>query len=155
MRASWDYRHVVTLEETNAIGNVYFVSFFRWQGLCRELFLHQAAPTVLEALRNGRLVLVTTRSSCDYFAELAPFDRVLIRMTLGELRQNRIVMRFEYLRENEGRSEIVARGEQEVACLERHEGSVRPTPIPEELRAALAPYGERAEDNVMSRTGRS
>ncbi len=142
MRASWDHRHVVTLEETNAIGNVYFVSYFRWQGLCRELFLHEAAPAVLEALRDG-LVLVTTRSSCDYFAELAAFDHVLIRMTLGEVRQNRVVMRFEYLRENGATTELVARGEQEVACLERHDGSVRPTPVPDELRAALAPYGER------------
>jgi enediyne biosynthesis thioesterase len=137
MRPSWDYRHVVTLDETNAVGNVYFVSHLRWQGHCRELFLEEQAPGVLAALRDG-LALVTTRCSCEYFAELDAFDRVLVRMTLGEVRHNRLVMRFEYVHEKRG--EVVARGEQEVACMERDGTTLRPTPVPPELREALRPY---------------
>lgn len=140
MTASFEYEHVVTFDETNLVGNVYFVNHLRWQGHCRELFLRERAPGVLAALEDG-LVLVTTRCSCEYFSELKAFDRVAVRMTLGELAQNRIVMRFEYARIADGVRELVARGEQEVACLERDdEGYVRPTPVPEELRAALEPY---------------
>jgi len=137
MRPSWDYRHVVTLEETNAVGNVYFVSYLRWQGHCRELFLEERAPGVLAALREG-LALVTTRCSCEYFAELDAFDRVLVRMTLAGLRHNRLVMRFEYVREQDG--DVVARGEQEIACMAREDAALRPTPVPTELSEALAPY---------------
>jgi enediyne core biosynthesis thioesterase len=138
---TYDYAHVVTLEETNLVGNVYFVSHLRWQGQCRELFLRERAPGVLDALRR-RLVLVTTRCSCDYFAELDAFDRVVVRMSLGELRESRIVMRFDYVRDGGEPPELVARGEQEIACLERSDGGLRPVPVPTELREALTPFGE-------------
>lgn len=135
MTPTYDYHHVVTLEETNAVGNVYFVSHLRWQGHCRELFLRERAPGVLDELGHS-LVLVTTRCSCEYFAELAPFDAVDVHMSLGAVRQNRIAMRFEYVRDGE----VVARGEQEIACMERSADGVRPAPVPQELRDALTPY---------------
>lgn len=139
MRASWDYRHVVTLEETNAIGNVYFASYVRWQGHCRELFLRERAPAILDALNDG-LRLVTTRCSCEYFAELGAFDEVVVRMTLSDVRQNRVVMRFDYVQQTT--ADIVARGEQEIACMRSEGGSIRPIPIPDALRTALEPYKE-------------
>ena len=143
MRPTYDYAHVVTLEETNAVGNVYFVSHLRWQGHCRELFLRERAPGVLAEL-GRRLVLVTVRCSCEYFAELEAFDRVLVRMSLGELRESRIVMRFDYVRDAGGERELVARGEQEIGCLERSQTGLRPVAVPDELREALAPYPEAA-----------
>ena len=147
MRPTYDYAHVVTLEETNLVGNVYFVSHLRWQGHCRELFLRERAPGVLAEL-GGRLVLVTVKCSCEYFAELEAFDRVLVRMSLGELRESRVVMRFEYLREAGGERELVARGEQEIGCLERAGTGLRPLPVPDELREALAPYAAAAAGAV-------
>src|ERR1043165_9400905 len=96
MRA-YEYRHVVSFEETNLVGNVYYTNHVRWQGRCREMFLHDHAPDVLEGLKED-LVLVTTHLSCDYFAELYALDEVLIRMHLGALKQNRITMFFEYWR---------------------------------------------------------
>lgn len=145
MRPTYDYAHVVTLEETNLVGNVYFVNHLRWQGHCRELFLRERAPGVLAELGHG-LALVTLRCSCEYFGELEAFDRVLVRMSLGELLESRIVMRFDYLRDAGGERELVARGEQEIGCLERSETGIRPVPVPDELREALVPYqvAERA-----------
>jgi len=105
MRA-YEYRHVVGFEETNLIGNVYYANHVRWQGRCREMFLRDRAPEVIEALKYG-LVLVTTRVSCEFMAELVAFDEIILRMRLGELAQNRITMKFEYWRG----PELVARGE--------------------------------------------
>src|SRR5437899_4770385 len=94
---TYEYRHVVSLEETNLLGNVYYVNHVRWQGRCRELFLRDFAPGVLSDLTHG-LRLVTTRCSCEYFAELFPFDEVVVRMRLGALSQNGILLLFEYWR---------------------------------------------------------
>jgi enediyne biosynthesis thioesterase len=138
MRA-YEYEHIVGFEETNLVGNVYFARFVSWQGRCRELFLRDHAPEVLDELVSG-LRLVTTRVSCDYFAELVALDTVVIRMTLARMAQSRVAMRFEYLRDGE----LVARGEQEVACLRAAGGSHVPVPVPEPLRAALIPYEEVA-----------
>jgi enediyne biosynthesis thioesterase len=138
MRA-YEYEHTVGFEETNLIGNVYFAHFVSWQGRCRELFLRDHAPAVLDDLA-GDLRLVTTHVSCDFFAELYGLDRVTVRMTLARLTRGRVSMRFEYLRG----SELVARGVQEVACLRAVGDSFVPVPVPEALRAALIPYEEAA-----------
>jgi enediyne biosynthesis thioesterase len=136
----YEYRHTVAFEETNVVGNVYFVNPLRWQGRCRELFLRDHAPEVLRELGRG-LHLSTVRCACDYLAELAVFDRVIVRMSLGAVRQNRIVLRFEYWRERPGGEELVARGEQEVACMERGAGgALTPARVPAALAAALEAY---------------
>jgi enediyne biosynthesis thioesterase len=134
MRA-YEYRHVVGFEETNLVGNVYYANHVRWQGRCREMFLRDRAPAVIEALKHG-LVMVTTRVSCEFMAELVAFDEVVLRMRLGELRQNRITMNFEYWRGEE----LVARGEQQVACMQREGEQVVPVPVPAQLREALKEY---------------
>ena len=41
---AYEYRLVVGFEETNLVGNVYFVNHLRWQGKCREMFLRDHAP---------------------------------------------------------------------------------------------------------------
>ena len=65
----YEYRHIVGFEETNLVGNVYFVNHLRWQGRCRELFLRDHAPGVLAELGRG-LSFVTIHVSCDYFEEV-------------------------------------------------------------------------------------
>ncbi len=120
MTPTFDYEHIVTFDETNVVGNVYFVNYLRWQG-----------------------ALVTTRCSCDFFAELLAFDRIVVRMSLADLSQHRVTMRFDYVRRQDGVDELVARGEQQIACLRRDGETSTPVPVPGELRAALEPYAAR------------
>ncbi len=138
MRA-YEYRHVVAFEETNLVGNVYYVNHVRWQGRCREMFLRDRAPEVLEALKHG-LLMVTTRVSCEFIAELLAFDEIIVRMRLGDLAQNRITMKFEYWRHTAAGEEMVARGEQQVACMQREGEQAVPVPVPSQLREALKEY---------------
>jgi len=135
----FEYRHVVSFEETNLVGNVYFTNHLKWQGRVREMFLREHAPDVLAELSRG-LALATVRVSCDYLAELSAFDEVLIRMRLGELTQSRVTMLFEYWRSKDGREELVARGEQQIACLRREGEKTSPTPVPKSMREALERY---------------
>jgi enediyne biosynthesis thioesterase len=136
---AYEYPHLVGFEETNLVGNVYYVNHLRWQGRCREMFLRDHAPEVLEDLRNG-LALATVRCSCDYLVELEAFDSILIRMRLGGTVQNRITLLFEYWRQNADAEELIARGEQVIACMRREGKRAVPTPIPVPLREALKPY---------------
>ena len=138
MRA-YEYRHVVGFEETNLVGNVYYANFVRWQGRCREMFIRDHAPEILTQLTEG-LALVTTRVSCEYMAELVAFDEIAIRMRLGELSLNRINMRYEYWRLKSGDEELVARGEQQVACMRREKHALVTIPVPEVLRESLRAY---------------
>jgi enediyne biosynthesis thioesterase len=138
----YEYRHVVGFEETNLVGNVYYVNPLRWQGRCREMFLRENAPEVLAELSQG-LALATVRCSCDYLAELFAFDEVAVRMRLGSVTQNRLTLLFEYWRlpaTGSESEELAARGEQVVACMRREGDKTVPAAIPVALREALKPY---------------
>ena len=136
MTRAFEYRHVVGFEETNLVGNVYYVNHLRWQGRCRELFLCEYAPSVLKQLESD-LALATTRCSCDYLNEIKAFDEIVVRMRIAALTQSRVSMEFEYWRSDGDGEELIARGEQQVACMRRHEQKMIPTPLPTELRDAL------------------
>lgn len=136
----FEYKHIVGFEETNLVGNVYFANHVRWQGSCREMFLREHAPSLLQDLENG-LALVTVFVSCEYLNEIRAFDEITMRMRLEEMSQNRVTMNFEYWRTENGRQqELVARGTQQIACMHRQQQNLIPTSIPRALEEALRCY---------------
>jgi enediyne biosynthesis thioesterase len=145
----YEYRHIVGFEETNLVGNVYYVNYVRWQGRCREMFLLEHAPGVLDDLRRD-LKLFTIKSECEYLAEITAFDEVSIRMRLEELTQTQIGFAFDYVRVGEGIEELIARGRQRVACMRGSNGSTEPTRVPEQLRRALEGYEVRAPQHLKT-----
>lgn len=139
MARSFEYHHVVTFDETNVVGNVYFTSHLHWQGHCRELFLREHVPEIVDALGED-LSLVTIRCEMEYRAELFVFDEIVVRMWLEELVQNRIALWFEYERQSGDRTELIATGSQQIACMSRRNGALRAVPVPQALADALKPY---------------
>lgn len=137
MQPVYEYRHIVNFAETNLVGNVYFTHYLKWQGICREMFLREHAPSVIDDLQNG-LALVTVRVSCEYLAELVAFDELIVRMRLLDHAQNRATMSFEYWRQKGEQEELIARGEQQVACMRRTGETMAPAPFPKPFQAALA-----------------
>jgi len=146
----YEYRHVVGFEETNLVGNVYYVNYIRWQGRCREMFLIEDAPDVLHDLLTS-LKLFTLKSECEFIAEIAAFDELSIRMRMADLTQTQIGLTFDYVRIREGLEDLVARGSQRVACLHRADGHLAAGRVPEPLRAALSRYAASAP--VRTRSG--
>lgn len=140
MRA-YEYRHIVGFEETNLVGNVYYTNHLKWQGRCREMFLREFAPDLLDALQ-GDLALVTLSCSCEYLSELNAFDEVIVSMRLDEIVQNRISLLFDYSKVAGDVKVAVARGRQQVACMKRDGEGLIPTEIPSSLKEALRPYAK-------------
>jgi enediyne biosynthesis thioesterase len=136
----YEYKQVIGFEETNLTGNVYFTNYFHWQGKAREHFLREYAPEILPQLEDG-LALVTLQCSCSFLDEVKAFDEVTVRMFLENIQQNRITVRFEYWRDAP-EPVLVARGEQQIACMRRDEGRLSPAPVPACLRRALAGFLE-------------
>jgi enediyne biosynthesis thioesterase len=136
---TYDHRHVVTFGDTNLVGNVYFAHHIAWQGRCREHFLRDHAPGVLARLATD-LALVTISCQCEYLAELAAFDEVILRMSLVEALANRLDLRFDYVRVTGGRDELVAIGRHRVACMRRDAGQLVPIAIPDDLLTAAMAF---------------
>jgi len=138
-RPSFAYRHFVSFEETNVVGNVYFTRHITWQGRCRELFLKQHAPEILTEIKRD-LRLVTLRVSCDYFEELFAFDEIDVRMSLAHLRQNKLGLNFTYLKIESGQIKTAARGFQEIGCMRLTAKGLVPVNVPPPLAEALRPF---------------
>ncbi|QFZ18311.1 acyl-CoA thioesterase [Saccharothrix syringae] len=132
------YRHRVTFDETNVVGNVYFAHYLHWQGHCRERFLADHAPGVLRAVRAGDLVLATVSCEMTYYAECFALDEVEVAMTPRDFGGHRVVMDFDFRRD--GR--LGARGSQVVACLRRTGSGTEPVGLPAELVEALRAHAE-------------
>ena len=140
METYYEYRHTVGFEETNIVGNVYYVNYLRWQGRCREMFLKQRAPEVLVDLQDD-LKLFTLKVDCEFFAEITAFDDLSIRMRLVELGQTQIEFGFDYVRLDPGGVEVlIARGMQRVACMRGPNTRTVPARVPQALAKALEPY---------------
>jgi acyl-CoA thioesterase FadM len=148
----YEYRHVVGFEETNLVGNVYYVNYLRWQGRCREMFLHELAPAVLDDLR-GDLKLFTLKVDCEFFAEIGAFDELSIRMRLEQLTQTQVEFSFDYVRVTRGTELQVARGRQRIACMRGPNNQTVPTRVPEALRQALEPFRPGSGDTSGGRPG--
>jgi enediyne biosynthesis thioesterase len=130
------YRHIVSFEETNLVGNVYFTRHMSWQGRCREMFLKYHAPAVMDELARD-LRLVTLRVSCEYFAELTALDEIDVQMSLAHLRQHRIGLDFNFLKLLPAGTVLAARGFQEIGCMRLNSRGLAPVGPPPALAAAL------------------
>jgi enediyne core biosynthesis thioesterase len=138
----YEIRHTVGFEETNLVGNVYYVNYLRWQGRCREMFLREKAPDVLEDLRDD-LKLFTLKAECEFFSEITAFDDLSVRMSLEDLTQTQIQFTFDYVKLGEdGFEQLVARGRQRIACMRGPNTATVPSRVPAALREALEPYSK-------------
>ena len=140
----FEYPHTVGFEETNLVGNVYYVNYLRWQGRCREMFLKLRAPEVLAELQVD-LKLFTLKVDCEFYAEITAFDELSIRMRLVDLAQTQLEFSFDYVRLEPGGVEtLVARGRQRVACMRGPNTQTVPARVPDSLVRALEPYAQKS-----------
>ncbi|GAA0379040.1 4-hydroxybenzoyl-CoA thioesterase [Acrocarpospora corrugata] len=139
----FEYLHTVGFEETNIVGNVYYVNYLRWQGRCREMFLKTNAPDVLAELQDD-LKLFTLKVDCEFYAEITAFDELSIRMHLVDLAQTQLEFSFDYVKldaRDLGVGEaLIARGRQRVACMRGPNTRTVPARVPDSLVRALQPY---------------
>ncbi len=152
MAGYYELRHRVGFEETNFVGNVYYVNYLRWQGHCRERFLTEEAPGVLAEIMDDDLKLFTLMAECEFYAEITAFDELSVRMRLDELTQTQVLFSFDYVHLKDGQESVVARGKQRIACMRGPNNDTVPTRVPAELREALAPYTVDPQTQVRKRS---
>lgn len=134
----FEYRFSLGLQETNVVGNVYFANYFLWQGKCREDFLRQHAPQVLEDFKAG-YGMITQECSCVFFHEAFAFQTILMRMGLGRLMRTGMSMTFDYYREHAPGGELtpLAQGRQAAIWVNpQHRVSL----LPDYLYDAIANF---------------
>jgi enediyne core biosynthesis thioesterase len=137
----YEYRLIPSFEETNLVGNVYFANYVLWQGKCREMFLYEYCPDVIEEISNG-LLLITLDLSMQYISQLYAFDKVVMHMSLEASSTSRMLMGFEYFKEEvDGKLTLVSKGTQATLAMKEIDGRVGPVSFPESMFEVLNEYG--------------
>jgi acyl-CoA thioesterase FadM len=138
--AYYEYRHVIDVAETGTTGTVHDVCFGRWQGRCREMFLFEHLPSLLDEIRAGLMAFTVLDYEQVTFAGIGALDEVSVRMRVDKLTLTEVGFVFDHLRLRQGTSELAVRGWQRVGCTRRSSLGPQPTPLPEQLRLALHDY---------------
>jgi enediyne biosynthesis thioesterase len=143
---AYEYRHAVSFEETSFVGNVYFANYFRWQGRCREMFLRDHCPAVIDLLGRRDIAFITRSAQCEYTGDsgFLALDEVLVRMRLVKFRGGRMNLEFTYVNARSP-DQVVATGAQEVFCKARRGETWYPEPFPADMIKALQGYADSPE----------
>ena len=143
---AYECRHVVGFQETSLVGNVYFSHYIEWQGHCRERFLHEHAPAVVELLSRREVAFFTANCSCEYRGDwgFSALDEVVLRMRLAKFRGGRMNLAFEYVNARDP-AVLIAVGSQEVHCKSHVGDAWVPAPFPIPLLVALQKFADTEE----------
>ncbi|MEL6863511.1 MAG: acyl-CoA thioesterase [Bacteroidota bacterium] len=138
--AYYEYRFKTTFEETNLVGNIYFANYALWQGKCREMFLYEYCPEVIAEINKG-LALITLDLSVQYVSQLFAFDTVVMRMSLDAQSSSRLLMGFEYYKEDaDGELTLVCKGSQATAAMREENGTMVPVHYPDAMLEVFEEY---------------
>jgi enediyne polyketide synthase len=133
-----------SLIDSDLVGNVSSITFFRWLAHVRDAFLHSVAPTEMER-RVGTSPdslgeAISTEEEMTYLREAFPFDDLRVEVTLVAATQRSARLRYEFVRRKQGgASEKIAIGEQQFSWVHREADRLRSHDFPAVLLAMLEP----------------
>lgn len=131
-RFSTDVR--VRLSETDAFGVAYHGYYFTYFDVARMDYLR--AIGLMDVVMAGRASNLIVHTAAD-FKSPARFDEPLtVRTRVAEIGTTSFTFVFEVVRKGEGA--LVATGESVHVTVDQK--TLRPIPVPEELRAAIRGY---------------
>jgi enediyne polyketide synthase len=125
------------LEESNAVGNIYFSSYGVWQGRVRDRFFYELLPQLARAaVKEGELTCLSAR--VQHLREAMPYEKVRVTMAVTAVHERAFDMYFEYQRVlPDGRTQKLAFAEQRAAWMQQREGKMVATPLPKTLLEAV------------------
>lgn len=135
----YEMSYCPTFEETNLVGNVYFANFVLWQGKCRERFLYEYCPEVLDHIRNG-LMLITVDLDCQFIHQVFAFDELIIRSCMTELTEFQMRMSFQYYKIQDNQELLVCTSNQSTTAMREINGVTSRIEFPEELLNIIHTY---------------
>jgi len=130
----YEYRTRVTIGDTNLLQNMYFLNFFKIQGIARELWVNERVENGAESLRNG-LVLITRSAQMRFIKDFFLYERILVHVQVRNIREVRAELVFKFY--NESTMELHAEGYQEIVFANSDHKICR---MPENFKKAAIEY---------------
>lgn len=146
------YRSTVTIGDTNCTGNMYFLNFFKLQGIVRELWIKDCVENGLVDLTNG-LRLITRDANNHFIKDFTLYEEVHIQLQFTRIERAHAQVRFRFYHADTG--ELHSEGFQTVVFANSSKRIVRIPPnwhqammtwSDLETGASAAPGGQSVEN---------
>jgi acyl-CoA thioesterase FadM len=131
MNKIFEYKTTVTIGDTNALQNMYFLNFFKLQGIVRELFVKKRIKNSLQDLANG-MVLITKDARCNYYKDFFLFDDITVKLNFTKIGKTNTRLNFQYF--NSKTKELHANGSQTIVFADHQHKVMK---IPDHWRDAI------------------
>ncbi|MBF0503524.1 MAG: SDR family NAD(P)-dependent oxidoreductase [Candidatus Omnitrophica bacterium] len=88
-----------TLEESNLVGNIYFANYPIWVGRTVDTYFYKIWPDLYLSndIKND---FICRRFKIDHLGEAMPFDRIVVKMYLGRVYTQGLILNFEIFLDN-------------------------------------------------------
>ena len=128
--------------DTDQMGVVYYANYFRYFEAARGEYLRVRGGSY-QAMEQDGLMLPVVEALCRYKAPARYEDVLVIRTKVDSIRRASLLFTYDVVRESDGK--LLSTGSTTHACVGR---DGRPFPVPDSLRALLAP--EAAPDETQT-----
>lgn len=143
MNEVFEYKTIVTIGDTNALQNMYFLNFFKLQGIVRELWVKDSVKEGLADLANGML-LITRDARCNFKKDLFLYDEVTVKFYFTEINKTNTRLNFEFI--NSRTDELHAEGNQTIVFANNQHKVIM---IPDNWREAIKRYFVETETKEL------
>jgi len=124
----------VTIDDTNAMQNMYFLNFFKLQGIVRELWVKKKVKNSLRDLANG-MILITKDARCNFLQDFYLYDETVVKLNFTKISKTNTRLNFEYYHSKT--NELHARGSQTIVFADHQHKVIK---IPDAWREAIELY---------------
>ena len=139
MDLHFKHERIVEFCETDTAGIVHFSNFFRYMESAEQAFMRSLGFSVHGERGDQMVGFPRVHVACDFKRPLRFEDRVLIGLSIREVRDRSIVYDFVFHHADQVDADPLATGTMTVACIavEPEHQQIRATTIPDDLVAAL------------------
>lgn len=134
MNKVFEYKTTVTIGDTNAMQNMYFLNFFKLQGIVRELWVKNSVENGLADLANG-MILITKDARCNFKKDLFLYDDVTVKFYFTKIKKTNMRLNFQFF--NSKTDELHAEGNQTVVFADNQHKVIM---IPDNWKDAINTY---------------
>ena len=134
MNEVYEYKTTVTIGDTNALQNMYFLNFFKLQGIVRELWVKNKVSNGFEDLANG-MILITKDARCNFKKNLFLYDDITVRLYISHIGRTNMRLNFQFY--NSATNELHAEGNQTIVFADK---THRIIPIPDNWKEAISRF---------------
>ncbi len=135
-RKIYEYKSVVTIGDTNCTQNMYFLNFFKLQGIVRELWVRDCVEGGLVDLSKG-LLLITRDANCKFIKDFYLYNNIIVRLQMTKIENTNTELRFRFY--NADTSDLHSEGYQTIVFADSTHKLIR---IPENWKAAINTYSD-------------